>query len=177
MAEKPAPKFYQISIKSFIILAALRRSVLRVCVVHLRVIASGQHSSFRRHVAAVASRWQHCVRIGGPRFEYQISCSRDQRVTARPTGRSQNSIPFQFYHRFNQVLEVEKIQVFDACFKLRLQARYVINYRAVSSRNRLVRDQDRNRKTCLRPRPRPAFFETLALILRPGKFKTKTETD
>ena len=53
----------------------------------------------------------------------------------------------------------------------------MINYRAVGSRDGLVRNQDRNRKTFSRPRPGPAFFETLALIPRPGKFKTKTETE
>ena len=50
-------------IKSFIILAVVRRSVLRVGGAHLRVIALGQHSSIRRNVAAVASHWQHCVRF------------------------------------------------------------------------------------------------------------------
>ena len=53
-------------IKSFIILAILRRSVKRVCGAHLRVIGPGQHSSFWRNVAAVASRWQHCVRFDRP---------------------------------------------------------------------------------------------------------------
>ena len=33
---------------------------------YLRVVAPGQHSSFRRKVAAVASRWQHCVRFDWP---------------------------------------------------------------------------------------------------------------
>ena len=33
---------------------------------HLRVIAPGQHSSLRRNVASVASRWQHCVQFDGP---------------------------------------------------------------------------------------------------------------
>ena len=47
----------QLQIKSFIILAGLRRSVQRVGGAHLRVNAPGQHSSFRRNVAAVASRW------------------------------------------------------------------------------------------------------------------------
>ena len=43
-------------IKSFTILAVLRRRVERVCGAHLCVIAPGQHScSFRRNVAAVAS--------------------------------------------------------------------------------------------------------------------------
>ena len=39
------------------------------------------------NVAAVASRWQHCARFDWPRFELQTSRSRDDRVTARPTGR------------------------------------------------------------------------------------------
>ena len=33
---------------------------------HLRVIAPGQHSSFQRNVAAVARRWQQCVRFDRP---------------------------------------------------------------------------------------------------------------
>ena len=45
-------------IKFFIILLVFRRSVQQVCGAHIRVIASGQHSLFRRNVAAVASRWQ-----------------------------------------------------------------------------------------------------------------------
>ena len=48
------------------ILAVVRRSVKRVCGAHLRVTAPGQHSSFRRNVAAVASCWQHCVRFDRP---------------------------------------------------------------------------------------------------------------
>ena len=39
-------------IKSFIILAVLRRSVKRVDGAHLRVIAPGQHSFLRRNIAA-----------------------------------------------------------------------------------------------------------------------------
>ena len=39
-------------IKSFIILAVLRRSVKRVDGAHLRVIAHGQHSFLRRNIAA-----------------------------------------------------------------------------------------------------------------------------
>ena len=53
-------------IKSFVILAVVRRSVQRVCGAHLLVIAPKQHSSFRRNVAEVASRWQHCVRFDRP---------------------------------------------------------------------------------------------------------------
>ena len=52
--------------KSFIILTGLRRSVWRVGGAHLLVIAPGQHSSFWRNVAAVANRWQHCVRFDRP---------------------------------------------------------------------------------------------------------------
>ena len=33
---------------------------------HLHVIAPWQNSFFRRNVAAVASRWQHCARFGRP---------------------------------------------------------------------------------------------------------------
>ena len=33
---------------------------------HLRVIAPGQHSVFRRNVIAVESRWQHCVQFDRP---------------------------------------------------------------------------------------------------------------
>ena len=53
-------------IKSFVILAVVRRSVQRVCGAHLLVIAPGQHSSFPRNVAEVANRWQHCVRFDRP---------------------------------------------------------------------------------------------------------------
>ena len=53
-------------IKSFIILAVLRRSVRRFYGAHLRVIAPGQHRSFWRNVAAVASRWQHCAQFDRP---------------------------------------------------------------------------------------------------------------
>ena len=48
---------------------------------HLRVIAPGQHSSFRRNVA-VGNTVSH---LTGPRFEPRTSRSRDERVTARPT--------------------------------------------------------------------------------------------
>ena len=47
---------------------------------HLCDLAPEQHSSFRRYVAAVSD-------LTGPRFEPQTSRSRDERVTARPTGR------------------------------------------------------------------------------------------
>ena len=76
------------SIKSFIMLAALRQSVLRVCGAHLLVIAPGLHSSFRRNVAAMASRWQLCVRFDSSRFKPQTSHSRNELVTTRPINRS-----------------------------------------------------------------------------------------
>ena len=41
---------------SFILLAVLRRSVLRFWETHLRVIAPEQHSSFRSSVAVVTRR-------------------------------------------------------------------------------------------------------------------------
>ena len=37
----------------------------RVGGAHIHVIAPKQHSSFREMFAAVASRWQHCVRFAG----------------------------------------------------------------------------------------------------------------
>ena len=60
----------------------------RVGGAHLRVIAPGQHSFFRRNVAVLASRWQSMFHLTGPRLEPQTSRSRDERVSARPTGRS-----------------------------------------------------------------------------------------
>ena len=61
-----ANKVSNYQIKSFIILAEPRRSVLRVCWGHFLVIAPGQHSFFWRIVLAVASHWQHCFRFDGP---------------------------------------------------------------------------------------------------------------
>ena len=49
-------QFWKVQIKSFIILAVLRRSDVTSCQAHRRVIASGQHSFFRRNVVAAASR-------------------------------------------------------------------------------------------------------------------------
>ena len=63
------PNFKQkIQIKSFIILAVLGQSVQRVGGAYLCVIAPKQHTFFRKNVAAVASRWQHCVRFDEPRI-------------------------------------------------------------------------------------------------------------
>ena len=75
------------SIKSFIILAVIRRSVERVRGAHLRVIAPGQYSFFRRNVAAVANVNNTVSNLTGPKFEPQTSYARNKRVTARPTGR------------------------------------------------------------------------------------------
>ena len=57
---------------------------------HLCVIAPGQHSSFGRNTATVASSWQHCFDLTGPRFNYQTYRSRDDRVPARPTAHKNN---------------------------------------------------------------------------------------
>ena len=43
-------------IQSLIILAVIRRNLKRVCGAHLLVIAPSQHRSFRKSIAAVASR-------------------------------------------------------------------------------------------------------------------------
>ena len=53
-------------------------------------LCPGNTASFKANVAAVASRWQHCVRFDGPRLEPQTSRSTDERVTARPTGRCES---------------------------------------------------------------------------------------
>ena len=75
------------SIKSFITLAVLHRSVLRVGGTHFRVIAPGNTASFEE----MSQRWRVVGNtvsdLTGPRFEPQTSRSRDERVTARPTGR------------------------------------------------------------------------------------------
>ena len=57
-SSETAPLSLQIQIKLFIILPVLRRSVRRVGEAHLCVIAPGQHSSFRKNVAAVTRRRQ-----------------------------------------------------------------------------------------------------------------------
>ena len=74
-------------IKSFIILALLRRSEQRVCEAHLRIIASGQHSSFRNKCRSCAELFvgNTVSDLARPRLEPQTSRSRDELVTARPT--------------------------------------------------------------------------------------------
>ena len=79
-------KTYQM--KYFIILAVLRRSVLRVCGAYLRVIVpAGNTARFKE----MSQRWRAVGNavydLIAPRFKPQISRSRDGRVTARPTSR------------------------------------------------------------------------------------------
>ena len=71
-------------LKSFVILAVLRRSVLRVYGAHLWFIALEQHSSFRRNITPEASCWQHCIWFYRP--EIWTYRSRDERVSAQPIG-------------------------------------------------------------------------------------------
>ena len=75
-------------IKSFIILAGLRRSVERVGGAHLRVIAPASNTA---PFEEMSQRWRAVGNtvsdLTGPRFERQTSRSRDERVTARPIGR------------------------------------------------------------------------------------------
>ena len=78
-----AENFYIPQTKSFIILDVLPGRLYRVGG-NRRVIASAQHSSFPRNVAAEASRWQHCSIMNGPNFKSQTSRSGNERVTARP---------------------------------------------------------------------------------------------
>ena len=80
-------------IKSFIILAVIRRSVKRVCGAHLRVIASFEEMSQRwRAVGNTVSD------LTGLIFEPQTSRSRDESNTARPTGRFQRDLQFEMIH-------------------------------------------------------------------------------
>ena len=76
-------------IKPFIVLAVVRRSGRRVCGIHIRVIASGQHSWFLfiyfLNVAAVASRCNTVSDLTGPIFGPHTSRSRDECVQAQPT--------------------------------------------------------------------------------------------
>ena len=69
-------------IKSFTKLAVIRRNLQRVCMALFIAIAPEIYSFFPKNIAAVASRWQHCVR-----FKSQTSHSIDKRVTAQPIGR------------------------------------------------------------------------------------------
>ena len=62
----------------------------RVCGAHLRVIAPRQRSSFR-NVAGGQAADNTVSDLTSLRFEPKTSCSRDERVTARPTGRSKLS--------------------------------------------------------------------------------------
>ena len=71
-----------------IIVAGLRRSVYRVSGAHLGVTAPGQHSFFWRNVAAMASRWQHCVWFWPAKDLNLRLPTRDKRLNAQPTGRS-----------------------------------------------------------------------------------------
>ena len=81
-------------IKSFIILAALRRNVSRVGKAHLRVILPiGNTAPFEEMLQPWRVVGNTVSNLTGPRFEPQTSRSRDERVTTRPTGRSpSNSI-------------------------------------------------------------------------------------
>ena len=56
---------------------------------------------------------------------------------------------------------------------------YVFTANQGCSRDRLVGDQNRDRKMFPRPRPRPrpVLISILALRPRPAKFETKTETE
>ena len=65
----------------------LRRSVLRVGRAHPRVIAPVNTVTLEE----MSQRWRAFGNtvsdLTGPRFETQTSCFRDERVSARPTGR------------------------------------------------------------------------------------------
>ena len=61
---------------------------------HICIIAPGKHMCFRRNTAAVVSRWQRrntVFDLTGPIFKPETACSRDERVTAPPTGQAYNN--------------------------------------------------------------------------------------
>ena len=58
--------FKSMTYQSFHYTCFITRSVERVCGAYLRVTAPGRLSSFQRNIAAVASRWEHCVRFDRP---------------------------------------------------------------------------------------------------------------
>ena len=60
--QKPQ-KLFLFLVKSSVILGVIRRNLYLVDEAHLRVIAPGKHSSFQKNVAAISSRWQHCLRF------------------------------------------------------------------------------------------------------------------
>ena len=70
--------------------------------------ACGQHSSFRRNIETVSD-------MTGARFEPQTSRSRDEPVTARPTGRSQTLTKCNNLHEFKNLREnqIPNLQIWD----------------------------------------------------------------
>ena len=67
-----------------LILAAVRQSMHQVCGAYLCGIAPvGKFEEMLQQWQAIGNT---VTNLTGPRFEPQASCSRDKRVTARPTG-------------------------------------------------------------------------------------------
>ena len=77
------------SIKPNLLLSSLNTRVMSLQGPSSSYCACGRHSFFWRTAAAVASRWQQCVRFNRPIFKPRTSRSRDERVTVQPTGRFQ----------------------------------------------------------------------------------------
>ena len=73
---------------SFIMLSVICRSVKRICGSHLRNIASlGNTASFNGMLPRWGAFCSTVFNSSGPRFESQTFCFRDERVTARATGK------------------------------------------------------------------------------------------
>ena len=69
------------SVKSNLSLSSLNTRVMSLQGPSSSYCACGRHSFFWRTAAAMASRWQQCVRCDRPIFEPRTSRSRDERVT------------------------------------------------------------------------------------------------
>ena len=84
------------NIKSLFTLALLRQSVLRVRGAHPRLLRPGNSAPFKE----ILQRWRVVGNtvsdLTGPRFEPQTSRSRDEHVTALPTGSFTTIAWFQF---------------------------------------------------------------------------------
>ena len=78
-----------------------------------RHCACGQHSSFRRNVAAVASRRQHCVRFNRPEnWTSNLMLQRQTRYCSKSTKQ------FMSYHRF-------KFATWGHCWEIKILIIYI----------------------------------------------------
>ena len=124
-------------IKSLVILAITRKGVLRVSVAHPRVIASRQHSSFRRNVAEVCRVVGNAVfDLTEPRVESQTSRSTNELNSARSTDQRKlllyvTSKLLNYYNRFKNSFAVLLL-----LFVKFVVTKYIITFKLLVDRNR-----------------------------------------